>query len=140
MQYKPHRVMLVYALSCQCLCRRCFWRARPNGGPAMLLTVHISPASVMMYAVFPMISSEVGRSSPSAMTLNVPSALTLSSEPVFGSAGEPSGLPLKSPCERAKRVWPRPDSTSTTSGAPDATVVTEDELGPNDTTLPVSGR
>ena len=61
----------------------------------------ISPVRVTTYAVFPMNSSEVGRSRPSVMTVKVPSPLTFTSAPVFGSAGEPSGPPEKSPCESA---------------------------------------
>ena len=56
----------------------------------------------MTYAVFPMNSSEVGRSRGSVMTVKVPSPLTLTSAPVFGSAGEPGSPPTgKMPCERA---------------------------------------
>ena len=46
----------------------------------------ISPVRVTTYAVFPMNSSEVGRSRPSVMTVKVPSPLTLTSAPVFGTA------------------------------------------------------
>ena len=49
-----------------------------------------SPASITMLAVVPINSNDVGRSSPVVMTANVPSALTFTSEPVFGNAGEPS--------------------------------------------------
>ena len=52
---------------------------------------HTSPVSVTMYAVWPMISSEVGWFRPVAIGVIVPSLLTRSSAPVSGSAGEPSG-------------------------------------------------
>ena len=35
---------------------------------------------------------------------------------------------------------PRPNSTSTSRGAPEATSVADGDLGPNDTTLPFCGR
>ena len=62
----------------------------------------ISPVSVTMYAVWPMISNDVGRSSPLRTGVIVPSCRTLTREPVPGLAGEPSGLPgVKVPCDKA---------------------------------------
>lgn len=73
---------------------------RPNASPSRSFTwwdyldsriAHTSPVSVTMYAVWPMISSEVGWFRPVAIGVIVPSLLTRSSAPVSGSAGEPSG-------------------------------------------------
>ena len=102
----------------------------------------IPPPSVTTYAVVPMSSSDDGWSSSSAMVVNVPFAFAFTREPVSWSAGEPAhagSVQLKCPCERAKRVWPRPLSTSTRSGAPDATSLAVGDPGPNDTTLPFCG-
>jgi hypothetical protein len=68
-------------------------RDAPNGGLATFSIFQISPAKLTTYAVFPMISNDVGRSRPSVMTVTVPSRLTSTSEPVFGAAGDPSGFP-----------------------------------------------
>jgi hypothetical protein len=66
--------------------------------------LQVSPLRVMTYAVVPTISSEVGRSRPSATVVNVPSAFAFIRAPIPGSAGEPaqagSSQP-KCPCERA---------------------------------------
>src|SRR5215813_7275889 len=118
-------------------------RDAPQGRPEMPSIFQISPVRVTTYAVFPMNSSEVGRSRPSVMTVKVPSRLTLTSAPVFGCAGVPSsvlGSPDQSPCERAYRRRRGPNSTSTRSGAPEATSVAAGDFGLNDTTLPSSGR
>ena len=56
---------------------------------------------VTTYAVSPMSSTEVGWFSSSTRTLKVPSFSAWRSEPVFGAAGDPSGLPGgKKPCDR----------------------------------------
>ena len=73
-----------------------------QGGHRTPSIFQISPVRVTTYALFPMNSSEVGRSRPSMMAVKVPSPLTLTSEPVFGSAGVAGGLPTgKIPCARA---------------------------------------
>ena len=93
------------------------------------------------YAVFPMSSSEVGWFRPSMTTVKWPSRSTFTRAPVFGCAGDPSGFPgWKSPWERAYSRCPRPNSTSTSKGLPDATSRTVVDPGRNATTLPVSGR
>ena len=72
--------------------------ARPTSGPKMgfttppacgldTSTVTTSPPRPTTYAVFPMNSSEVGRSRPVSTTVKVPSAFTRTSDPVSGSAG-----------------------------------------------------
>lgn len=48
----------------------------PNGGVPTSSIFQIVPARLTTYAVFPMKSSDVGRSSSSTMTVNVRSALT----------------------------------------------------------------
>ena len=87
-----------------------------------------------------MISTEVGRSSPPTTVVRLPSPLTRMSAPVFGSAGVPSNGPSQKPCERAKSVRPRPNSTSTASLTPEATSVAVVDPGSNVTTLPFCGR
>src|SRR4030095_5599943 len=64
-------------------------RDTPYGRHQTPSIFQISPVRLTTYAVFPMHSSEAGRSRGSVMTANVPSPLTLTSAPVFGSAGEP---------------------------------------------------
>ena len=81
-------------------------------------------------------SSEVGRSRWSVTVVKVPSLLTFTRAPVSGSAGEPGGPPDPTPWERAYSVFPRPNSTSTSSGLPEATGVAVADFGPNATTLP----
>jgi hypothetical protein len=54
-------------------------RGAGSGGQEMSSIFQISPPKVTMYAVFLMISSEVGWFSPPAITVNVPSPLTRSS-------------------------------------------------------------
>ena len=66
-------------------------RDAPNGGTPTLSIFQIPPPSVTTYAVLPMNSSEVGRSNGANTSVKVPSLLTLTSAPVSGSAGEPSG-------------------------------------------------
>src|SRR5262249_37985569 len=110
------------------------------GGPETSSIFQISPPSVTTYAVVPMNSSEVGRLRSSVTTEKVPSPLTFTRAPVSGSAGEPGGPPDPTPWERADSVRPRPNSTSTSSGLPEATSVAVADFGPNDTTLPFSGR
>ena len=51
----------------------------------MSLIFTTSPPSVTTYAVFPMISTELGRSSPPATGVMVPFAFTRSKAPLFGS-------------------------------------------------------
>ena len=82
-------------------------RDTPWGGPETPSIFQISPVRVTTYAVFPMNSSEVGRSRPSVMTVKVPSPLTLTSAPVFGSAGEPSGSPAESRPARGRKACDR---------------------------------
>ena len=62
------------------------------------------------------------------------------SAPVFGSAGAPSNGPSQKPCERAKSVRPRPNSTSTASLTPEATSVAVVDPGSKVITLPFCGR
>src|SRR5213596_116096 len=71
------------------------------GGHETPSIFQISPVRVTTYAVFPMNSSEVGRSRPSVMTVNVPSSLTLTSAPVYGTALLGSIFGSTVPCERA---------------------------------------
>src|SRR5215467_8425286 len=84
--------------------------------------------------------TEVGRSRPVVTGVKVPSPLTFTRAPVSGSAGEPGGPPDPTPWDRAYSVRPRPNSTSTSRGLPEATCVAVADFGPNDTTLPLSGR
>jgi hypothetical protein len=58
----------------------------------MLSKVHISPPKVTMYAVFPIISNEVGRLSLPVILVNEPSPLTLTTEPRFRCAYEVAEL------------------------------------------------
>src|SRR5262249_3414075 len=74
----------------------------PKGGPETSSIFKMSPVRVTTYAVVPMNSSEVGRSRPAVMTVKVPSALTFTSAPLSGCAGEPGGAPgTPGPCESA---------------------------------------
>src|SRR5438552_18449617 len=73
-------------------------RDLPLGGHETPSIFQISPVRVTTYAVFPMNSSEVGRSRPLVMTVKVPSLLTLTSAPVFGSALLGSILGSTVPC------------------------------------------
>ena len=93
---------------------------RPNRETFVIFQT--SPFRVVMNAVRPTKSSEVGRSSSSTRTENDPLGLTTSSLPLSGSAGLPGGTsPGESPCESAKIAPPGPDSTSTSRLKPDAT-------------------
>jgi hypothetical protein len=87
-----------------------------------------------------MISMELGRSSPSATTLKLPSPFTRTREPSSGLAGEPGNASSHVPCDSANIVWPRPRSTSTSMGAPEATTRSDADFGPNATTCPSSAR
>jgi hypothetical protein len=71
--------------------RPCYFET-PYGGPERSSIFQISPFSVMMYAVLPMNSSELGWLSPLTSVVKVPSALTSTRDPVFGRPGEPSNL------------------------------------------------
>src|SRR5262252_769076 len=84
--------------------------------------------------------TEVGRSRPVVTGVKVPSPLTFTRAPVSGSAGEPGGPPDPTPWDRAYSVRPRPNSTSTSRGLPEATCVAVADFGPNDTTLAVVGQ
>ena len=72
-----------------------------QGGQETPSIFQISPVRVTKYAVFPMNSSEVGRSRPSTMWVNVPSSLILTSAPVYATALLGSIFGSTVPCERA---------------------------------------
>lgn len=84
---------------------------------------YTSPASEVIYAVFPMNSSDVGRSRCSITTVKPPSSSTFTREPVFGNAGSPASGPPHTPWESAYNSWRGPVSTSTRSRAPAASSV-----------------
>lgn len=60
--------------------------------------------------MLPLISSEVGWLSPSVTTVIVRLLVARTRLPVFGSAGDPAGLPAwNPPCDKAKRLCSRLD-------------------------------